>query len=158
MEHSIDRHRGSTVRARGPHEDRFRALVGPLVALVVAFVLGGILVALLGQNPFAVYALLLRGSLSGWPNLAVTLQLTTPLIFTGLAVAVAFRSGIWNIGVEGQMLMGALLAGIVGYAVPLPDALEVPACLLAAIVGGGPGPPSRPCCGPIWASTSSSSA
>jgi ABC-type uncharacterized transport system permease subunit len=113
-----------------------RALVGPLVALVVAFVLGGILVALLGQNPFAVYALLLRGSLSGWPNLAVTLQLTTPLIFTGLAVAVAFRSGIWNIGVEGQMLMGALLAGIVGYAVPLPDALEVPACLLAAIVGG----------------------
>ncbi len=114
----------------------WRVLAGPLLAVIVAFVLGGVLVALLGQNPFAVYALLLRGSLSGWPNLAVTLQLTTPLIFTGLAVAVAFRSGIWNIGVEGQMLMGALLAGIVGYAVPLPDWLEVPACCLAAAIGG----------------------
>ena len=68
-------------------------------------------------------AILIKGALSGWPNLSVALQLTTPLIFTGLAVAVSFRSGIWNIGVEGQMLMGALAAGIVGYAAPLPDAL-----------------------------------
>ncbi|MCW6510604.1 ABC transporter permease [Lichenifustis flavocetrariae] len=113
-----------------------RAVGPPLFALVVSFGLGGLLMAVLGKNPFTVYAVLLVGSLSGWPNLAVTLQLTTPLIFTGLAVAIAFRSGIWNIGVEGQMLMGALAAGIVGYAAPLPDWAMVPACLLAALAGG----------------------
>ncbi len=113
-----------------------RALAEPLVAVVVSFVIGGLLVAALGNNPVAVYATLLQGSLSGWPNIAVTLQMTTPLLFTGLAVAVAFRSGIWNIGVEGQMLMGALLAGIAGYALDLPAPLEVPVCILAAALGG----------------------
>ena len=113
-----------------------RAVAAPLFALVVSVVIGGLLMAALGRNPFAVYAVLIAGSLEGWPNLSVTLQLTTPLIFTGLAVAVAFRSGIWNIGVEGQMLMGALAAGIVGYAAPLPDWAMVPACLLASVAGG----------------------
>ena len=113
-----------------------RALAGPLLAVVVSFALGGLLMALLGHNPAEVYAVLLRGSLSGWPNIAVTLQMTTPLLFTGLAVAVAFRSGIWNIGVEGQMLMGALAAGIAGYALDLPGPVEVPVCILAAILGG----------------------
>jgi simple sugar transport system permease protein len=113
-----------------------RALGGPLFAIVISFAVGGLLVLALGRNPFAVYGALLTGAFSGWPNLSVTLQMTTPLLFTGLAVALAFRSGIWNIGVEGQMLMGGLFAGIVGYAAPLPDPLMVPACLLAAVAGG----------------------
>lgn len=113
-----------------------RAVAAPLFALVVSFGLGGVLMLALGHNPFEVYGTLIRGSLDGWPNLSVTLQLTTPLIFTGLAVAVAFRSGIWNIGVEGQMLMGALASGIVGYAAPLPDWAMVPACVAAAAAGG----------------------
>ncbi|MBE7200665.1 MAG: ABC transporter permease [Parafilimonas terrae] len=113
-----------------------RAVGAPLFALAVSFLLGGLLMLALGRNPVAVYAALINGSLNGWPNLSVTLQLTTPLIFTGLAVALAFRSGIWNIGVEGQMLMGALAAGIAGYALPLPDWAMIPACLLAALAGG----------------------
>ena len=113
-----------------------RVIGPPLFAVAVSFLLGGLLMACLGKNPFRVYAVLIAGSLFGWPNLAVTLQLTTPLIFTGLAVALAFRSGIWNIGVEGQMLMGALAAGIVGFAAPLPDWAMVPACLLASLLGG----------------------
>lgn len=120
-----------------PMLPRVARVVGPpLFAIAVSFVVGGLLMALLGRNPFRVYVVLIDGSLSGWPNLAVTLQLTTPLIFTGLAVAVAFRSGIWNIGVEGQMLMGALAAGIFGYAAPLPDWAMVPACMLASLLGG----------------------
>jgi simple sugar transport system permease protein len=99
-------------------------------------VIGGLLVLALGRNPFEVYGALLTGAFSGWPNFSVTLQMMTPLLFTGLAVALAFRSGVWNIGVEGQMLMGALLAGIVGYAAPLPDPLMIPACILAALIGG----------------------
>ena len=113
-----------------------RALAGPLFAVAISFAVGGLLVLALGRNPFEVYGALLTGAFSGWPNISVTLQLMTPLLFTGLAVAVAFRSGIWNIGVEGQMLMGAMMAGIVGYAAPLPDVLMIPACILAALIGG----------------------
>jgi simple sugar transport system permease protein len=113
-----------------------RPLAGPVFALLLAFLLGGLLVASLGQNPIDVYRALFSGSLVGWANLAVSLQLTTPLIFTGLAVAVAFRAGVWNIGVEGQMLIGALAAGILGYAAPLPSVLAAPACLVAAAAGG----------------------
>ena len=111
-------------------------LLRPVLAALIAILIGGALVAAMGQNPLAVYGMLLDGSLVGWGNLAVTLQMTTPLIFTGLAVAIAFRSGLWNIGVEGQMLMGALAAGIAGYALHLPALLELPLCLLAAIAGG----------------------
>ena len=114
----------------------FQPLVGPAVAIVIAVIVGGVLVALLGQNPIEVYWTLINGSLVGWPNLSVALQMTTPLIFTGLAVAVSFRAGLWNIGAEGQMLVGALFAGVVGYAVDLPAWLHLPACLVAAMIGG----------------------
>lgn len=115
---------------------RTARLLRPVVAIAIAVVIGGALVAALGSNPLAIYGMLIEGSLIGWPNISVTLQQTTPLIFTGLAVAVAFRAGLWNIGVEGQMLMGALAAGIVGSAVHLPAVLLVPLCILAAIAGG----------------------
>lgn len=113
-----------------------RPLVSPVIAIVIAVVVGALLVLALGEDPIQVYETLIAGGLVGWPNLAVSLQLTTPLIFTGLAVAMSFRAGLWNIGAEGQMLMGALAAGIVGYAVPLPFYLHIPACLLAAFLGG----------------------
>ena len=113
-----------------------RAVGPPLFAIAASFLLGGLLMAALGRNPISVYSALIEGSLDGWPNLSVTLQLSTPLIFTGLAVAVAFRSGVWNIGVEGQMLIAALAVGVVGYAAPLPDWAMTPACVLAGLAGG----------------------
>src|SRR5947209_17313165 len=113
-----------------------RPLAGPSLAVLIAIAVGAILVAAVGQNPIDVYATLIAGGLVGWPNLSVALQLTTPLLFTGLAVAVSFRAGLWNIGAEGQMLMGALAAGIVGFAVSLPSALHIPLCVIAAFVGG----------------------
>ncbi|HLJ71634.1 MAG TPA: ABC transporter permease [Roseiarcus sp.] len=113
-----------------------RPLAGPAVAVLIAIVVGALLVAAVGQNPLDVYVTLIKGGLVGWPNLSVALQLTTPLIFTGLAVAISFRAGLWNIGAEGQMLMGALAAGIVGYAVSLPVYLHIPLCVIAAFLGG----------------------
>jgi simple sugar transport system permease protein len=111
-------------------------LASPLIAIVIAVIVGGVLVALLGNDPVEVYGTLIEGSLVGWPNLSVALQMTTPLIFTGLAVAVSFRAGLWNIGAEGQMLVGALFAGIAGYALHLPPFLHIPVCLAAAFLGG----------------------
>ena len=111
-------------------------LLRPLLATLIAVLIGGALVAAMGQDPLQAYGVLLDGSLDGWSNFSVTLQMTTPLLFTGAAVAIAFRSGLWNIGVEGQMLMGALAAGIAGYAIDLPPLLHLPLCLLAGVLGG----------------------
>lgn len=112
-------------------------LVAPVIAIVIAFVVGAILIALLGRNPVLVYQTLLEGGLSGWPNLSVTLQMTTPLLFTGLSVAIAFRAGLWNIGAEGQMLIGAMFAGIAGYALNgLPAVIHLPLCIFLGFLGG----------------------
>ena len=114
-----------------------RAIAMPAFAVASAFLIGGVLIAVLGRNPFEIYRILIMGGLSGWPNFSVTLQMMTPLLFTGLAVAIAFRAGLWNIGAEGQMLMGALAAGIVGYELTsLPTIIHLPLCILAGFLGG----------------------
>ncbi|AID34978.1 MULTISPECIES: ABC transporter permease [Mesorhizobium] len=113
-----------------------RSMIAPMVAVAIALIVGGALVIALGDNPVEVYGTIVQGSLVGWPNFLVTLQTMTPLLFTGLAVAVAFRAGLWNIGAEGQLIMGALCSGIVGYAVELPRFIHLPLCLIAAMLGG----------------------
>lgn len=113
-----------------------RPALHPALAILIAVIVGGLLVLALRENPFEVYWYLISGSLVGVPNLLVTLQMTTPLIFTGLAVSISFRAGLWNIGAEGQMLVGALAAGIVGFALPMPGYVHLPAAILAAFLGG----------------------
>jgi simple sugar transport system permease protein len=122
----------------GPAVLRFLApAVQPIIALIVATLIGGALIFALGNNPFVVYWILLSGGLVGVANLLVTLQMMTPLLFTGLAVAISFRAGLWNIGAEGQMLVGAMFAGVAGYAIHLPWFLHIPVVVAAAFVGGG---------------------
>ncbi|MBI4859197.1 MAG: ABC transporter permease [Candidatus Riflebacteria bacterium] len=87
-------------------------------AVALAFVLGFVLVLIFGYDPFEVYSVLFNGALGGLENVAWSLQNTTPLIFTGLAVALAFRAGLFNIGAEGQLVAGAFAAAVVGWAVP----------------------------------------
>src|SRR5918998_215281 len=80
-----------------------RQLAFPLVAVAAAFVVGGVVVLLIGDDPFYTYGLLIGSALS-WPDgIGRTLFYATPLIFTGLAVSVAFRCGLLNIGAEGQL-------------------------------------------------------
>src|SRR3954470_11031410 len=107
-----------------------RELIFPLIAVVAAFIVGGILILLVGDNPIETYRLLL-GSALGWPDgIGYTLFLATPLIFTGLAVAVAFRAGLLNIGAEGQLYVAAFAATWVGItAASLPPVLLVPLCM-----------------------------
>lgn len=114
----------------------FAPAVQPIVALIIATIAGGLLVFALGENPVEVYWLLISGSMIGTPNLLVTLQMMTPLLFTGLAVAISFRAGLWNIGAEGQMLIGAMFAGIAGYALHLPWFIHVPVAIAAGFAGG----------------------
>jgi ABC-type uncharacterized transport system permease subunit len=93
---------------------QLRELIFPLVAVAAAFVVGAIFVLLVGDDPVNVYRLLVGSALS-WPDgIGYTLFYATPLIFTGLAVAVAFRCGLLNIGAEGQLYVAAFATAWVG--------------------------------------------
>ena len=91
-----------------------REILSPLIAVFAAFVVGGILILLIKDNPFETYRLLLSNSFGSIKDVGYTLFLATPLIFTGLAVAVAFRCGLFNIGAEGQLYTAAFATAWVG--------------------------------------------
>lgn len=109
----------------------------PLIAVLAAFIVGGIVVLLIGDSPIETYRLLI-GSAFSWPDgIGYTLFNATPLIFTGLAVAVAFRCGLLNIGAEGQLYMAAFATAWVGIKFAgLPALILLPLCCVAAIVAG----------------------
>jgi simple sugar transport system permease protein len=115
-----------------------RELLFPLIAVIAAFVVGGILILIIGDNPIEAYKLLLGSALS-WPDgIGYTLFYATPLIFTGLAVLVAFRCGLLNIGAEGQLYIAAFATAWVGITFANMSAwILLPLCFLAAILAGG---------------------
>src|SRR5215510_5843574 len=114
-----------------------RELLFPLIAVIAAFVVGGVLILLVGDNPIDAYRLLLGSALS-WPDgVGYTLFLATPLIFTGLAVLVGFRCGLFNIGAEGQLYIAAFATAWVGITLANHSSwLLVPLCFAAAILAG----------------------
>src|SRR5215475_184650 len=111
-----------------------RHLVFPLIAVLAAFVVGGIVVMLIGDDPIYTYRLLIGSALS-WPDgIGYTLFYATPLIFTGLAVAVGFRCGLLNIGAEGQLTMAAFATAWAGITFANISAwLLIPLACLTAI-------------------------
>src|SRR6185503_19993095 len=114
-----------------------RELLFPLIAVLAAFIVGGILILLVGDNPFVAYRLLLGSALS-WPDgIGDTLFHATPLIFTGPAVLVGIRCGLFNIGAEGQLYIAAFATAWVGITFATRSAwFLVPLCFLATILMG----------------------
>src|SRR3989449_7880120 len=115
----------------------YREILYPLCAVLAAFVIGGIVVLLIGDSPIQTYRLLL-GSAFSWPDgIGYTLFYATPLIFTGLAVAVAFRCGLLNIGAEGQLYIGAFATAWVGIKLAGTSAwILLPLCCAVGIAAG----------------------
>lgn len=108
-----------------------------LLPLVLALVLAGIVLVIAGHNPLDVYRLLATESFGSTKRIAATLAAATPLIFTGIATAIAFRAGAFNVGVEGCVNVGGLAAAFVGFTfVSLSGLLLLPAALIAAAVVG----------------------
>ncbi len=111
--------------------------ITPLIAVIFALLVGAIVIMLIGENPIFVYRTLFSnaiGNRDGWGNV---LFRATPLIFTGLTVAFAFRCGLFNIGGEGQMYIGTFLATWVGFTFTnLPAFILIPLCILTAAAGG----------------------
>jgi len=113
-----------------------RDFVTALVAVVLGLLAGAVLMALIGRNPISGYVYLFRGGIMSIERVGNTLATATPLILTGLSVAFAFRTGLFNIGAAGQMLMGGLCATAVGLTLVLPKPLLLTVMVAAAILGG----------------------
>ncbi len=113
-------------------------VLAPVGAVLAALALCAILVAWTGAPVLRAYGLLVEGAVGSRFALTETLTRATPLIFTGLAAAVAFRAKLWNIGAEGQLYMGALAAVVLGGGMlNLPFWLLIPTVLLAGALAGG---------------------
>lgn len=110
-----------------------RPLAFPLIAAAIAFAFGALVIVATGNNVVEAYGSLFSGGFGSRAALGRTLLNATPLVFTGLAVAVAFRAGLFNIGGEGQLFMGAIAASVVATIVPGPGWLAI----VVALVAGG---------------------
>ena len=107
------------------------------VALVLALVLGGIAMLVCGYNPFEAYGSILKGAFIGRKAICQTLVQATPLIFAGLAYTVAKKANLINLGIEGQLYMGALGTSLIALMpVNLPGVIWIPLSLLGGIIFG----------------------
>ena len=107
-----------------------------LIAIAAGFIIGAVFLLIAGISPAVAYGKLLN-SIFGKPKyLFWTLIYASPLIFTGLSVAFSFRTGVFNIGAEGQFVMGTLTACVLGILVDLPAVIHVPLCIIAAAAAG----------------------
>lgn len=118
------------------------ALLAPTLSIFTAMVLGGIIILSVGGNPFLAYYGLIQGSFGSAKALSETAVWATPYIFAGLAVALAFKGGLFNIGAEGQLAVGATTAALFGYALPewlgfsLPAIIHLPIVIIAGAIAG----------------------
>lgn len=107
-----------------------------LVAILIGFSVGAVFLVVTGISPLTAYEKLFTSVFGKTKSMAYAVVYATPLIFTGLSVAFSFRTGVFNIGAEGQFVVGSMAACIVGILVKAPTILLVPLCFLAAIAAG----------------------
>ncbi len=113
------------------------ALLNGIFPVLLAFIIGGIVIALAKENPLQTYWTLFSKSLFNPKGLMKTLHYASPLVLTGFAIAISFKAGIFNMGVEGQLLVGGFCATICGTMLSfLPSLILIPFCLLAGVVAG----------------------
>jgi simple sugar transport system permease protein len=126
-------------RDRPAREHVLESIVPALVALLIAAVVGDLLILSFGQSPAAVYRQLFEGTWGNSYGFGQVLYKTTTLTFTGLAVALGLRAGLFNIGAESQVAAGGFCAALIGLLLPagVPSIVALPVFMLAAALGGG---------------------
>ncbi|AZB43000.1 ABC transporter permease [Bacillus sp. FJAT-42376] len=115
---------------------RYMNLVIPVIAVILGLLIGAVVMLVSGYDPVLGYAALWNGIFGDPYNIGDTIRLMTPYILTGLAVAFAFKTGLFNIGVEGQVLVGWLASVWVGLAFDLPKIIHLPLAVAAAGLAG----------------------
>ena len=86
-----------------------KAIMGIIIPILAAFILGAILIALIGESPILTYKIMIQKSLFDTQGILKTLHFASPLILTGLAIAITFKANIFNMGVEGATVLGGFL-------------------------------------------------
>ncbi len=114
-----------------------KRFAGPTGAIVLVLVLLSAAMFVAGTTPFEGFSALLSGALGGRNQLGETLVATTALLFPALGICLAFRAGLFNIGAEGQLLIGALFAGVLGPIMHVPAAIGIALLFLFGALGGG---------------------
>ncbi|MDC7287797.1 ABC transporter permease [Blautia schinkii] len=104
----------------------------PVLSILAAFVIGGIIIVCLGKNPLEAYGFLFKGALGKPSKIAQTLEVASPLIFTGLAASFAYKCGMFNLGGEGQFIMGSIVSIVVSTQTGITG---VPAIIISVICG-----------------------
>ena len=113
------------------------SIVVPLASVVCGFVVAGIAVFVTGNDPIQALTALFQGAFTNHDAFAETLVSTIPYIFLGLALALGFKAGLFNIGAEGQFYVGGLTGVFVAYTIRgLPGLIEIPLALVAGMLGG----------------------
>ncbi len=120
---------------------RYLTIIIPILSVLLGFLVGAIIMLISGKDPINAYLWLFKGAFKGMlsgnlARLGDMILASTPLILTGLSVAFAFRTGLFNIGVTGQMLFGGFVAVLIGATVDLPRLILVPLAVLAAMLMG----------------------
>lgn len=120
------------------NENLWRAIAVQLVAVLLALLIGALLILLSGSDPIRAYSALFQGSFGSVKAFGRTLEKATPLMFSGLAVAFAFKAGLFNIGAQGQLLFGAITAAALGFGLQgLPAYIHAPLALIGGALAGG---------------------
>ena len=107
-----------------------------IIAIIVGLLIGAVFLMIAGISPAVAYGKLFSSIFSKPKYLVWTLVYASPLIFTGLSVAFSFRTGVFNIGAEGQFVIGGLVACVLGIVLKLPAGLHAIVCLVAAAAAG----------------------
>jgi general nucleoside transport system permease protein len=117
---------------------RIAFLLNTVWAVMLALLLGAVLILLAGGNPIEGYSALFRGAFADYWGISDTLVRMSPLLLAGLAVIIPLRAGLFNIGAEGQIYIGALLATIAALYMPgeVPGVLRITLCILVGALGG----------------------
>jgi ABC-type uncharacterized transport system permease subunit len=114
-----------------------RSIGVPLLSVVLAMAIGSVIIVLSGRNPVIAFSALIQGAFGGWRQWGETIMRATPLMFTGLAVGFGFRANLFNIGAEGQFVMGTLGAAWLGLVLAgLPPLIGIPLILIGAALMG----------------------
>lgn len=111
--------------------------LAPLYSLILAFIIGSIIIIASGNSPMEIYGKLIGGAFGSRKGILQTLLQATPLLFSGLAISFGLKGGILNLGVEGQLYIGALFSTVVAiYVKGLPAPIHIIACMIAGMIGG----------------------
>ena len=118
-------------------KDNLAKILIPILSILIAFIAGGIIILCLGKNPVEAYGYLFSGAFGSGRKMGQTLVIACPLIFTGLAAAFAYKCGVFNLGGEGQFIMGAVTSIFVSAKLGDAGMGGLLVSLLAGTVAGG---------------------